>query len=205
MLDNGGINSTLPQISCTNGWNYEGDIRSIVREVLLHQFYYISLKELGGTWRSTNGGIFVIRSSIWYAATSSVRQYHWHSTTWDPWLASWFSVSCQTGESRAADEISVVDWAFHSLITRSFLPIFWKRFGRRRSYLICLTVDVIAGLATYFAGDYFWFTICRVLQGLTNPAMWQIPTIIGSKCAQKLLLIHIEYTKHSCDFSGHTL
>ncbi|KAK7074009.1 hypothetical protein SK128_011647, partial [Halocaridina rubra] len=52
------------------------------------------------------------------------------------------------------------------------------RFGRRVSFLVCLAIEQIFGLLTAFAPDFWSWTGCRFLVGLTVPAIYQIPFII---------------------------
>ncbi|KAK8720576.1 hypothetical protein OTU49_013229, partial [Cherax quadricarinatus] len=53
------------------------------------------------------------------------------------------------------------------------------RLGRRVSFLVCLAVEQVFGLATAFAPDFWSWTACRFLVGLTVPAIYQIPFIIS--------------------------
>ncbi|XP_071515352.1 LOW QUALITY PROTEIN: carcinine transporter-like [Panulirus ornatus] len=53
------------------------------------------------------------------------------------------------------------------------------RFGRRISFLVCLAIEQVFGLVTAFAPNFWSWTACRFLVGLTVPAIYQIPFIIS--------------------------
>ncbi|KAK2706973.1 hypothetical protein QYM36_014862, partial [Artemia franciscana] len=53
------------------------------------------------------------------------------------------------------------------------------RYGRMKSFFICLTVLIIGGVLTATAPNFWFWTGYRFIVGLTIPAIYQIPFIIG--------------------------
>lgn len=52
------------------------------------------------------------------------------------------------------------------------------KIGRKKSYFTCLTTLLVGSLLTAVAQAYWWWSISRVIVGLTIPAVYQIPFII---------------------------
>ncbi|CAG0893383.1 unnamed protein product, partial [Darwinula stevensoni] len=52
-------------------------------------------------------------------------------------------------------------------------------YGRRKAFFLCLLVEVVAGFGTGISPNFTAFCIARFMVGLTIPAIWQIPFIIG--------------------------
>ncbi|ODM95937.1 Organic cation transporter 1 [Orchesella cincta] len=50
--------------------------------------------------------------------------------------------------------------------------------GRKASFFVCLTFEMVGGVGCIFATDFWIWTLFRVLIGLTIPAIYQIPFII---------------------------
>uniref|UniRef100_A0A0P5NDD0 Organic cation transporter protein n=2 Tax=Daphnia magna TaxID=35525 RepID=A0A0P5NDD0_9CRUS len=52
------------------------------------------------------------------------------------------------------------------------------RIGRKKNYFLCLTVEIVFGIATAFAPNVTWWIIFRFFVGLTIPAILHIPFVI---------------------------
>ncbi|XP_057364698.1 carcinine transporter-like [Daphnia carinata] len=52
------------------------------------------------------------------------------------------------------------------------------RIGRKKNYFLCLTVQIVFGIATAFAPNVVWWIIFRFFVGLTIPAILHIPFVI---------------------------
>ena len=55
------------------------------------------------------------------------------------------------------------------------------RIGRKRNYFLCLTVQIVGGVATGLSPDIVSWSISRFVVGLTIPAILHIPFVIGSE------------------------
>jgi MFS family permease len=51
--------------------------------------------------------------------------------------------------------------------------------GRKKSFFLCLSVLIVGGLSTAFASSFWMWACSRFIVGLTIPAIYQIPFIIG--------------------------
>lgn len=54
------------------------------------------------------------------------------------------------------------------------------KWGRKTSFFLCLAIQLLGGVLTALAGNFWLWTACRFLVGLTIPATYQIPFIIGT-------------------------
>lgn len=52
--------------------------------------------------------------------------------------------------------------------------------GRKRSYFLCLTLEIVGGICTALAPGFISWCIARFVVGLTVPAILHIPFVIGS-------------------------
>jgi len=52
------------------------------------------------------------------------------------------------------------------------------RIGRKMNYFLCLTVEILSGIATALAPDIFTWSLARFCVGLTIPAILHIPFVI---------------------------
>lgn len=53
------------------------------------------------------------------------------------------------------------------------------KWGRKTSFFLCLAIQLLGGVLTALAGNFWLWTACRFLVGLTIPATYQIPFIIA--------------------------
>ena len=53
------------------------------------------------------------------------------------------------------------------------------RVGRKPSFFICLTMEVVGGILTAIAPNFWIWALFRFIVGMTIPAIYQIPFIIG--------------------------
>jgi MFS family permease len=53
------------------------------------------------------------------------------------------------------------------------------RYGRRLSYFSCLATLLLGSFITAFSRDFGTWAFSRIIVGLTIPAVYQIPFIIG--------------------------
>ena len=53
------------------------------------------------------------------------------------------------------------------------------RWGRRKSYLLLIYMAVTLAIVTSFSPNYTFYMIIRTINGLTFPALNQIPYILG--------------------------
>ena len=56
--------------------------------------------------------------------------------------------------------------------------VFFSRFGRRTSFFSLLFMEVSVSIITCFSPTYTAFTVLRTLNGVTFPALFQIPFIL---------------------------
>lgn len=52
------------------------------------------------------------------------------------------------------------------------------RWGRKKSFFLCLTIMIVFGVLTAFAPNMFWWSVCRFFVGMTVPAILHIPFVI---------------------------
>jgi MFS transporter, OCT family, solute carrier family 22 (organic cation transporter), member 4/5 len=52
--------------------------------------------------------------------------------------------------------------------------------GRKKSFFLCLSVLITGGLITALSSNFWMWAGSRFIVGLTIPAIYQIPFIIGS-------------------------
>ncbi|XP_050528348.1 carcinine transporter isoform X2 [Daktulosphaira vitifoliae] len=60
-----------------------------------------------------------------------------------------------------------------------FFGVLNDRYGRRKSYFLCLATLIIGSLLTASAKNFWWWAVSRMIVGLTIPAVYQIPFIIS--------------------------
>ena len=65
-----------------------------------------------------------------------------------------------------------------------FSLVIIKRVGRKTSFFICLSVELAGGILTAPAPNFWLWAACRFMVGLTIPAIYQIPFIIGINIQQ---------------------
>jgi len=53
------------------------------------------------------------------------------------------------------------------------------RVGRKPSFFLCLSIEIAGGLLTAIAPNFWLWSLCRFIVGLTIPAIYQIPFIIA--------------------------
>lgn len=53
------------------------------------------------------------------------------------------------------------------------------RVGRKPSFFLCLSIEIAGGLLTAVAPNFWLWSLCRFMVGLTIPAIYQIPFIIA--------------------------
>ena len=80
----------------------------------------------------------------------------------------------------------VISDKYKTFITPSFIKFSNKtysftRLGRKTSFFLCLATEVVGGVLTAFCNDFWLWTACRFVVGLTIPAIYQIPFIIGKQ------------------------
>ena len=63
------------------------------------------------------------------------------------------------------------------LFIQKHFSIFF-RYGRRTSFFMLLFMEVTVSIITCFAPNYTVFTVLRTLNGVTFPALFQIPFIL---------------------------
>jgi len=70
--------------------------------------------------------------------------------------------------------------------------LFNDRVGRRLSYFICLATLLLGSFLTTFSTGFWTWAFSRMIVGLTIPAVYQIPFIIGESllfaCMTKIKL-----------------
>lgn len=71
------------------------------------------------------------------------------------------------------------------------------RYGRRFSYFSCLATLLLGSFITAFSTNFGMWAFSRIIVGLTIPAVYQIPFIIG----EFLSFISIKKGKYFCPFS----
>ncbi|XP_047042160.1 carcinine transporter [Helicoverpa zea] len=57
------------------------------------------------------------------------------------------------------------------------------RIGRKKSFFLCLSTLLLGSLMTAYAHEFWFWTLARVIVGLTIPAVYQIPFIISLELA----------------------
>ena len=55
---------------------------------------------------------------------------------------------------------------------------FQNRIGRKKNYFLCLTIEIVFGIATAFSPNVYWYIVFRFFVGLTIPAILHIPFVI---------------------------
>lgn len=55
----------------------------------------------------------------------------------------------------------------------------FSRVGRKTSFFLCLSVELTGGILTALAPNFWLWAACRFMVGITIPAIYQIPFIIG--------------------------
>lgn len=65
------------------------------------------------------------------------------------------------------------------------------RVGRRISYFTCLTTLLAGSFLTVMSVNFWMWAVSRVIVGLTIPAVYQIPFIIGTLCFGILHASHL--------------
>lgn len=65
--------------------------------------------------------------------------------------------------------------------TKNYIKYSYKiiRVGRKISFFLCLGVELAGGFLTALAPNFWLWAACRFVVGLTIPAIYQIPFIIG--------------------------
>ncbi|CAG0881073.1 unnamed protein product [Darwinula stevensoni] len=113
--------------------------------------------------------------------------------------ASWSTVPCQHGWVYNLTQVSssiVID--FDLVCSREIFPtvglcvlnvggiigvylfgVISDRWGRRPSFFLCLSVELVAGVVTGWCPNFNAWLCCRFFVGLTIPAIYQIPFIIA--------------------------
>ena len=56
-----------------------------------------------------------------------------------------------------------------------------QRWGRKKSFFLCLTIMIVFGVLTAFAPNMLWWSVCRFFVGMTVPAILHIPFVICKK------------------------
>lgn len=69
------------------------------------------------------------------------------------------------------------------------------------NYFLCLTVEIIGGIATAFAPDIITWSLARFCVGLTIPAILHIPFVMCKYSMFKHILLKTNYIGH-CHRSG---
>ena len=59
-----------------------------------------------------------------------------------------------------------------------FYASFFHRYGRRTAFFTLLFMEVTISIITSFSTNYTVFTVLRTLNGVTFPALFQIPFIL---------------------------
>ncbi|XP_075212320.1 carcinine transporter isoform X3 [Lycorma delicatula] len=113
--------------------------------------------------------------------------------------SSWPTQKCQHGWEYSHDEVQssividfdlVCDHAIYPTIGLAALNtggpigvysfgIINDRYGRRLSFFLCLSVLIFGNFLTSFSKNFWAWTVCRFIVGLTTPAIYQIPFIIS--------------------------